>query len=97
MKVKRAIKKLEKAADKGTFEILTRADGTPWQASGSFGRWVVEFLANGIWHDEAEITCIRVRPSNDHDDSMTDYCAGTFKDTLTAGIKSAQRLSAQGA
>jgi hypothetical protein len=96
MKLKNAIKKLQNQADEGTFRIHEHADGKPWMASGNFGKWVVEFLANGRWHDDADITCIKVRKHNDHDDSMTDYSAGSFRDTLTAAIKSAKRLSKEG-
>lgn len=33
-----------------------------------------------------DIHCIRIRNANDHDDSMTDYCAGIFVHNLTSAI-----------
>ena len=92
MKVSNAIKKLKKAA--GSIIIHERTDGTPWMASAKFGRWVVEFNSNGRWHDDADIVCIKVRKDNDHDDSMSDYSAGSFRDNLKQAIESAQRLDA---
>ena len=90
MKLSNAIKKLKKVA--GNIQIHERTDGTPWMATARFGSWLVEFLANGRWHDDADITCIRVRKQNDLDDSMSDYSAGSFRDNLKQAIESAQRL-----
>ena len=82
MKITNAIKKLEKS-------------GYIVKANESFGHFtarressikVIEFCRNGR---SEELTCIRVRRTNDLDDSMTDYCAGYFCDTITQAIKSA--------
>jgi hypothetical protein len=89
MKVSNALKRLEKAA--GNITIHKRDDGTPWLVTAKFGRRIVEFLANGRWSPDASITCIRVRRENDHDDSMTDYFAGSWMRNLTQAIRLAKR------
>ena len=77
MKILNAIKKLEK-------------NGFSVESNGN-QYWVetekhnLSFLKNG--GNSEEITCIQFRRINDHSDSMTDYHAGYFCNTLTEGIK----------
>lgn len=75
MKLINAIKKLEKYTE-------VKKDGIFYQAVK--GSEVIEFIDNG---GMGEITCIKVRRINDHDDSMTDYSAGVFCDNLTQALK----------
>ena len=41
--------------------------------------------------DEADL--IRVRQSSERDDARTDYCAGTWCDTVAAAIRMADRIA----
>jgi hypothetical protein len=75
-----ATKKLTKAGFK------VESTGYRFQASNpSFAR-VIEFHRNG---DSEEITCIKVRHANDHNDVMTDYSAGSYADNITQAIRRA--------
>lgn len=76
MKVANAVKKLEKAG----FEVKEECG----HFVAKLGKELVEFYRNGTSED---VTCIRVRNENNHDDSMTDYCAGVFVDNISHGIR----------
>lgn len=78
MKVKNAIKKLEKAG----FEITE--SGVFFSAKKPGSR-LVEFSRNGGGSEE--VVCIRTRMATDIDDPMTDYCAGCWHDTITQAIR----------
>ena len=78
MTIANAIKKLNKAGFAVTENCGFRA--------AKSGAKLIEFYRNGR---EGDVTCIRVRRAGDQDDSMTDYCAGVFVDTITAAIKRA--------
>lgn len=82
MKLTNAIKKLEKYAK------VTK-DGIFYQAKKN-GK-VIEFVDNG---GMGTITAIKVRRDDDHNDSMSDYTAGCFYNTLGSAIKSAGFMKA---
>ena len=79
MTIANAVKKLEKAgysvSNTGSFFTARKA-----------GSKVIEFIRNGNYDS---VATIRVRRVLDQDDSMTDYCAGVFYETITAAIKAA--------
>jgi hypothetical protein len=77
MKITNAIKKLQKAG----FEVIN--DGSRFSARRANN--IVEFIKNGGDSDQA--ICIRVLSANDHDDIMSDYCAGTYCDNLSQAIR----------
>ena len=52
---------------------------------------VLEFNVNGGIDDNNDICCILTRGKNDNHDSMTDYCAGVWRDNLTQGLKALLR------
>jgi len=78
MKLKNAIKKLEKFGE-------VQVNGSEYSVVKD-GR-EVSFMVNGRIEDDLNIMCIRGRGVNDHDDSMTDYCAGVWYDNLTQATK----------
>jgi hypothetical protein len=78
MTVTNAIKKLGKAG----FQIV---GDYIFSASRMGSRMVIEFSRNGGGSEE--VVCIRVRAKTDHDDSMTDYCAGVYCDSITQAIR----------
>ena len=80
MKLENAIKKLSKF---GKVENV----GSLYFAK--INNSIVEFMRNGSIDAGYNITCIRMRLASDCDDSMTDYCAGTWCKTLTQAIKMA--------
>lgn len=80
MKLENAIKKLSN---------VTRVQQNGNQFWGELNRYVVEFCVNGRIEDDRDIVCIRIRSKKDKDDSMTDYCAGTWCDSLTQAIRMA--------
>ena len=81
MKLANAIKKLEKLG-----EVKNRGQ----EYSVIKDCQEISFMRNGRIEDDYGITCIRVRMLNDKDDSMTDYCAGSFYNNLTQAIKSTE-------
>jgi hypothetical protein len=80
MTIKNAIKKLEK------FGKVTEQAGE-WRAVRA--GYEVSFLRNGRG-DEA--TCYRTRRVTDHDDSQSDYFAGSFWPNITQAIAHAGRM-----
>lgn len=78
MKIANAIKKLNKEGF-----TVTEAHGF-YSAKKSGCKKLVEFHRNGR-SDEA--TCIGYRRENHRSDSMTDYCATFFCDSLARAIK----------
>jgi len=83
MKISNAIKKVERTLGKkvkeenGRFKVIYKDQE-------------LSFLANGGYDEKLEdrnAICIRVRGLNDKDDSMTDYCAGSFYSNITNAIK----------
>jgi len=82
MKLVNAIKKLSKYGE-------VRVNGQ--EHSTIINGIEVSFMVNGRIEDDYGITCINVRNINDENDSMTDYCAGTFCDNLTQAIRMALR------
>ncbi len=78
MKIENAIKKLNK-------EGFTVIEANGFYSAKKIGcKKLVEFHRNGR-SDEA--TCIGYRRENHHSDSMTDYCATFFCDSLARAIK----------
>ena len=58
------------------------------------GEHEVEFLVNGKDHPEAEVATVRVRRLSDRDEPESDYCAGSFFDTIGGAIKWATKEAA---
>jgi hypothetical protein len=54
------------------------------QASKLGCKYVIEYFRNG---GSQEVTCINVRRFDDHHDSMTDYAAGIWANTITQAIR----------
>jgi hypothetical protein len=69
---------------------LTKAGFTVSEIKGSFQAshpataYIIEYIRNG---GSDNIICINVRTTNDKDDSMTDYFAGTWVDNITQAIR----------
>ena len=82
MTVGNAVKKLERAG-----YVVGKMFDYGFMATKEGQDSVIEFLKNGR---EDDITCIRVRRKGDHDDSMTDYCAGVWCDNITRAIRLAE-------
>lgn len=80
MKIQNAINKLNKAGFK------VSQNGIWFTAQKEDCRYVVEFHRNG---NSEEATGISYRRENHHSDSMTDYCASFFCDSLTRAIRAA--------
>jgi hypothetical protein len=59
-----------------------------FQATKENFRDVIEFRRNGGGSEN--VVCIRVRRTNDLDDSMSDYSAGCFVNTITRAMKIAR-------
>ena len=59
------------------------------------GGWEIQFLVNGRNEPGAEITCVRARRLTDHDESHSDYFAGSFFDTISKAMKWANRMIAE--
>ncbi len=81
MKVKTAIKKIEKALG-----VPCRYNGNRFSAE--YEGKVISFLSNGFRGDEpaaleAEAVNFHVRSLNDVSDPYTDYFAGSFRDNVT--------------
>ena len=51
---------------------------------------VIEWFLNGDG-SSGDAVCLRTRGIKDHDDSMTDYCAGSFSSTISGAIDMAER------
>ena len=81
MKITNAIKKLEKSG------FTVTQNGQLYTGRKAGINKVVEFSRNGRSEDA---TCIGFRHVDDHNDSMTDYCATLFCNSLTQAIKCAQ-------
>ena len=80
MTILKAVKKVEnKLNKKMEFNSVN-------QHSVEFNNMVLSFYANGRYSEDASVTCINVRYVNDHSDSMTDYCAGSFYDNITQAL-----------
>ena len=82
MKIQNAIRKLTKAG----FDITNA--GNKYTAAKAGCKYVVEFIRNG---SSDETACIGYRHQNHFSDSMSDYCATFFCDSLTQAIASATR------
>ena len=82
MKIKNAISKLTKAG----FNISN--EGNKYTAAKVGCKYVVEFIRNG---SSDETACIGYRHQNHFSDSMSDYCATFFSDSLTKAIANATR------
>lgn len=80
MKIQNAIKKLNKAG----FKVAS--NNGCYSAKKDGCKYLVEFHHNGKTDD---VTCIGFRHENDHSDSMIDYCATFFCDTISRAIKCA--------
>jgi hypothetical protein len=80
MTIANATKKLEKAG----FTVEKLEYG--FHASNKSFPRVIEFHRNGR---SDEVICIKVRRPNDNDDSMRDYSAGSFADSITQAIRRA--------
>ena len=80
MKIQNAINKLTKAG----FKIST--DDHSFVAKKEGHKRVVTFMRNG---NSEDAVCIGYRYEDDKSDSMTDYCATFFCDTLTKAIRCA--------
>ena len=78
MKLTNAIKRLGK---------LTKVEKNGQFFYGEINSSLVEFAANGKIDEDTNITCIRVRRTNDNNDSMTDYFAGVWCDNLSQAIR----------
>ena len=99
MKITNAQAKLERAGFSISWEVPFHKftmDGQPMppchmtaQRPGS--RQVVEVLRNGIGES---VATIRVRSITDHDDSQSDYCAGSFWPSIAAAIAAVGRWDA---
>lgn len=77
MKVLNALKKIEKH---------TKVEKQDNQYRAVKNGYEISFYDNG---GMGEVTCIKIRRTNDVSDSMTDYFAGSFCDTITEAIKRA--------
>ena len=80
MQVQNAIKKLEKAGFTVTKERIS------FRAYKG-GQSEIRFMPCTSGDMQSGITCIEVRGINAKDDSMTDYFAGTWMDSITQAIK----------
>jgi len=78
MKIQNALNKLNKAG----FTIVE--NGNIFIASKPNGKKVVQFLRNGR---SEEITCVGFRNINDASDSLIDYCATIFCDSLNQAMR----------
>ena len=87
MKVKNAIKKLQKLG----YSVEANRSGHVY--SSEIGKYVLEFHKSS-WCEvdgEPEINIIGVRRDYDESDPMSDYCAFTFFDNLSQAIRFATR------
>ena len=87
MTVKNAVKKLSK---------LGKVEINGMQAWVIYGNREISFCSNGGWGEDRTVVAIRVRGLSDHDDIQSDYCAGSFYDTITSAIKSVRRNATPG-
>ena len=79
MTIANAIGKLERNG------FMVSGDGMNFRAANPGNQTrVIEFGRNGR---EDSVVCIRSRHVRDMDDSMSDYCAGCWHDTITQAIK----------
>lgn len=87
MTLKNAINKLQKLTNKK----VQRNSQMFWlELNGNN----IEFMANGKINEDdfsaTDITCIRVKRSNENDDPMTDYYPGIWCDNLSKAIRLAK-------
>ena len=84
MNIAKSIKKLAKVAP-----VVYNADQHHYEAR--YKGYVIAFHGNGGNTPETEVDGAMYRRENDHSDSMTDYCAWTFTDSIPAAIKRVDR------
>ena len=87
MKVRNAIKKVKSHFKKQGIDIEVKLVSHRW--TFVHDGYVGSFLANGCGSDEDQMDAdahnFHVRGVNDHSDLMTDYHAGSFRDSRTSG------------
>lgn len=88
MTIANAIKKLEKAGWTVSYHQFSNL----YLASKDGIRNVIDFHPNGSNTPENSIVCLRVRGIQDRDDMQSDYCAGSFCDSMTQALRWAARL-----
>lgn len=84
MKLENAIKKLSKHGE------VKQNGGSFW---AEVNNHVIQFMANGRIEEGRHIICLRVRNKKDHDDSMTDYCAGVWCDNMSQALRIAGAIA----
>jgi len=76
MKTTNAVKKLEKLG------FSNRGDQRSFSFSKDGSNYRIEFF-----DQTGSVICLGIRRENDHSDSMTDYCATIFADSLSQAIR----------